>query len=92
MMKIMVNGYNISDAAEVAEMLKTCALMMERMCKEDKTDQLDCVAWRLADCGLMLRQLIDRTGYKNIGGYDKPTGRGAILPDSQDELYAVKIV
>jgi hypothetical protein len=85
MMKIMVNGYNISDAAEVAEMLKTCALMMERMCKEDKTDQLGPVAWRIADCGLMIRQLIDRTGCKSIIGYDRLTGRGAILPSENEE-------
>lgn len=40
-------------------------------------------AWRLADAGLILRQLIeeqDPPGLHSLTGYARRTGRGAILP------------
>lgn len=50
-------------------------------------DEADCAAWRIADAGLLLRQLLEADKERQpLIGVDQPTGRGAILP--QKENYA----
>ncbi len=39
----------------------------------------DSAAWRVADAGLLLRELMEEDN-DNLPGLDKPTGRGALLP------------
>ena len=39
----------------------------------------DSAAWRVADAGLLLRELMEEDN-NNLPGLDKPTGRGALLP------------
>jgi len=37
-------------------------------------------AWRLADCGLILRRILESKGLQAVGLTER-TGRGALLPD-----------
>ncbi len=41
----------------------------------------DCAAWRVADAGLLLRALLEEDNNNDLLGLDKPTGRGALLPN-----------
>lgn len=44
-------------------------------------DDAACAAWRIADAGLLLRQLIEADSQRlPTIGLDEPTGRGARLP------------
>ncbi len=41
----------------------------------------ECAAWRIADAGLLLRQLLEADKERQpLIGVDQPTGRGAVLP------------
>jgi hypothetical protein len=53
----------------------------------DWQDRLDSVSWRVADCGLDLRRLIEREwpGVTDIPGVDVATGLGALLPLSRKD-------
>lgn len=46
------------------------------------TAGLDRPAWRIADAGLLLREVCESRGITGIG-IDEPTGRGATLPNQQ---------
>lgn len=57
----------------LAEELRDVATRIER-------GQLISAAWRLADSGRVLRQMLERRELKNVEGLDIKTGRGALLP------------
>lgn len=59
--------------------LKTAITMLE----EDGFDRIDSVAWRVADAGLMVRELAKMSDLKDSQGIDIPTGMGAIIPERQ---------
>ena len=46
----------------------------------DKVNALGGAAWRLADMGLELRLIMESMGITDVGGLDRPTGKGATLP------------
>ena len=60
--------------------LETTIVMLKDSCD----DNLDSATWRVADAGLLLRELVESGGeYKNVQGVHEPTGMGAILPVKQ---------
>jgi len=59
----------------VIGMLKTAIKILEN---EDGAR----AAWRIADAGLMMRNILTNRKEKDICGFDEPTGMGAILPTS----------
>ena len=68
-------------AKQIASYLRVCATILEN----DSDDRYDSVAWRLADAGLLMRRLIEDTWgehTKNCVAINEPTGRGAVLPNS----------
>ena len=63
----------------IAENLKSAITILE----EDGPDRIGSVCWRVADAGLMLRELVEMLGGKDIDGFDHPTGMKAILQERQ---------
>lgn len=48
------------------------------------TEALESAAWRLADAGLRLRNVIESDpGWHDVAGVHFPTGMGAMLPQKQ---------
>lgn len=65
-----------TNAAEVVHLARAAASLIAH-------GDLHSAAWRLADAGLLLRQIIDAQDAPNLHsltGYARRTGRGAILP------------
>ena len=48
----------------------------------------DSAAWRVADAGLELRRLIEKTGAADVPGVHEPTGMGAFLPSDRTKETA----
>jgi len=79
-----ISDFYISEEAEVVDMLETCIRLMKGVCDNGGTDMLPSVAWRLADCGGMVRKMMDDAGFENVIGYDRTTGRRSILPYAEN--------
>lgn len=74
------DDYSVRD--QIADLLQSAADIMRRN-KNGSRD--DSVAWRVADAGLLLRLLMEEPGsgwtkVKDVGGINRPTGFGAMLP------------
>ena len=57
---------------EIPELLRDAAT-----CIEGKN--LESAAWRIADAVQMLQRRLKAKGFKNVEGFDRPTGRGTQL-------------
>lgn len=71
--------------AEISKLLAQSVVILKEE-KDDKGEGHDRAAWRIADAGVMLRQLMnaekDWAG-KRVSGFNLPTGRGALLPNAE---------
>ena len=64
------------------------AYLLEEAARCLRVNELGQAAWRVADAGLMLRELCEGQGKANVIGLDCPTGRGAMLPVNSRPLPA----
>jgi hypothetical protein len=62
------------DHLQIAVLLKEALSRMQEGSPQN-------AAWRIADAGLLLRRSLEDSGHENLIGLDRPTGRGAVLPD-----------
>lgn len=66
---------------QVKSLLRVALLQLD---STTSTTALDRPAWRIADAGLLLREICESRGITGIG-IDEPTGRGATLPNQQGD-------
>lgn len=70
---------NEDSKKQIMDKLKSAITILE----EDGYGRIDSVAWRVADAGLILRELIDALGTQDVPGVHLPTGMGATLPEKR---------
>ena len=57
---------------EVADLLREAASFID-------VKNLESATWRMADAWLLLRRRLVKRRYRDVEGFDTPTGRGALL-------------
>lgn len=60
---------------------KEIATMLEQAAAMIRGGQPHRAAWRVADAGVLLRDLLESMPESDLCGLDRPTGRGAALPN-----------
>lgn len=70
---------NEDSKKQVIDKLKSAITILD----EGDDSRIDSVAWRVADAGLILRELIDALGAQDVPGVHLPTGMGAVLPEKR---------
>jgi hypothetical protein len=84
-MRKLIDGPFPTRRELVAEQLETAAKIL-RGNPDGARDDSAC--WRIADCGLELRKMLESRGWTGVVGLDEPTGMGAMLPSSQRGFQA----
>jgi hypothetical protein len=71
----------MTDEVRVNAMLTEASSLMAQSISRISHGEPACAAWRIADAGLLLRRALVELDVSLTYGLDKPTGRGALLPE-----------
>ena len=66
---------------ELVALLETASKILRQTKTRD-----DSVAWRVADAALLMREILTQTNQTDVQGFDRATGRGAVLPYGREAL------
>jgi hypothetical protein len=72
---------------EMVALLETAAKIARQTESRD-----DSVAWRVADAALLMRQILTQKNADDVIGFDRATGRGAVLPYGGEALPVFSIL
>ena len=71
---------------ELVALLETAA----KIARQSETRD-DSVAWRVADAALLMRAILAQKNSADVAGFDRATGRGAVLPYGGEALPVFNI-